>query len=662
MASTLRTLAQAEVPDMARPSQAVPYGSRVPRPPVRLLPIPTDGHVDIGAVLSPLAADRRPRIDVLIGPDDAGKSTLLRQLAIEYRTLGDVVCFFDLSLVDWRRALVDNAAIDVAFVDHLDRVPESDAFHTSFAIIDRALPALFTAGMSRLILALGTDWRAAFQRIYRLSPEALLRKATPTVQFESHGIRPYTSDEIDTICGDLGLDSTYFEDQELRRSGVLAMARSLAEDNVRITSVCLRDALAQRWIEAANDTTARTARRAMWDLMGVLTLREDAFALSTRELSATLGGRFREDTLRAQAGGPLRWEGEQVQSDSPAWGDVAAARTLRTVIDGRTEEPITRPLRASVLRALVELSDQRELASEIQRTLYSLRGADFAQRGYLGPIAGTLSAQLAVDTTLTFRDLWLQGPDQAELPAVDPAVASVMEDALLRAMAASIDDLLRALSGLNTDTQSANRGGYECWEAARRWARDLPLRAKAEDAVLRLLPTDGSWRYEDILDVSVTGATSQLMERNANSLADVLTHLPAHMSEYLADIWDGINDGAWDQIDARSSGFVASLYLPSRLDKTLYAVGCRMQRAHLGAQNARGWRLINCDVHLADFRSCHNVELVDFTGTNWWSAILPPPARYHHSRHCSANDFLQWCQSPPWTNPYYTADWPAPFD
>jgi hypothetical protein len=639
--------------DVARPNQTAPER-------LVLLPIPTGDHADLSAVLLAIAPDRTPRIDVLVGPDDAGKSALLRHMIHGYRRHGGTVRLVDLSIHEWRTLLAE-PSVDVAFVDHLDRIPDSTLLQTAFMIVDRVLPAMFSAGLSRLVLALGTEWRAQFRSTYGISPESVLRNATPGVYFSSHILRPYTQEEMVALCPPIGLDPHDFEEPTLRRPGVVAMASNLARDHLRMTGACLRDLLAQRWIQAANDTPSRHARRAIWEVMGATTLRDDSFLLNDQDLCSALTD-FEYDTLRAQEGGPLRWEGDQVQWDSPTWGDVAAARALRTAIERRSAEAIRRPLRTTVLRALLDISDRHELTTHVDRALSALRGRDFAERGYLGPVMGTLRAQLSTDVALAFQELSLQGPDQTELRPVDPDIAATVEGALLRSMSAATDDLIARLAVVASHIPSGYRGGYKCWALARGWASSLPLRASAEDAVLSRLPTDGSWRYEDILDVSVTGATTRLMQRHAGRLDVALRHLPAATPEYLADIWDGINDGAWDQIDSRSSGFVASLYLPTDIGKPLTAVDCRMQRAHFGLQDARGWRLNHCDLFLADFRSCRNVELVDFTGSNWWSAILPPPARYHHSRRCTVPEFLAWCQAPPWTNPYYRHPWPMPFD
>jgi hypothetical protein len=151
------------------------------------------------------------------------------------------------------------------------------------------------------------------------------------------------------------------------------------------------------------------------------------------------------------------------------------------------------------------------------------------------------------------------------------------------------------------------------------------------------------------------------MANNAEAFEAALKDCVSPTDEYLADIWDGVNDGAWDQIDATSSEFISSLRLQSHARKTLDIQECKLQRARLGAQDVGSWRLISCDLFLADFRSCRNLEKADLRGSNWWSAILPPPARYYLSRSCDDNRFREWCEAPPWRNPHFAKQWPVPF-
>ncbi|QLQ36714.1 toll/interleukin-1 receptor domain-containing protein [Micromonospora robiginosa] len=643
----------------AQPPLSLPQPGDATR---RLLPIPSATRMDVGQFLARLAENRHRRIDVLIGIDESGKSTLLRKLVVDYRDQGDDVRYLDLSLVDWRQALPTQPAASVVFIDHLDRIAEVERFRAAFDIFDRVLPALFSAGLSRLILALSTDWRTSFTEVYRLPPEVMLNKALPDVPFEAHFLRTYSDEELATLCGELGLDADGYRDVSLRRAGVLAMASNTSEQWPQATPSRIRDVLAARWIEAGNGSLDRDARRAMWELVGTLTLQGEPVVLDLEQLSHLLDDRFDRAHLRAQVGGPLRLEAEHVEPDSPAWADLAAARVLRSVLAVRTTTPIISPLRTSVLDTLRGLYDPGDLTAQVDRKLTSIAGADFTAMGYLGPVLATLRARLSPDELLVFRDLSLQGPDHSEVRTIGPQVAAAVEAALLHAMRRSLPGLVRMLNEVQASEHSAYRGGSRVWLTARAWASGLPLRASAESTLAELLPNDGSWRYEDILDIAVTGATTKLMSGNVAALHSCLSGRHDPVEQYLADVWDGVNDGAWDQIDATTRAYVASLDLPPAMTGSLTAIHCRLQRAHLGAQDVRAWRLIDCELLLADFRSCANVELADFSGSNWWAAILPPPARYHLSRSSADPRFLAWCAAPPWSNPYYTSQWPTPFD
>lgn len=626
-----------------------------------MLPVPVDDHLNLREVLVALASDRTPRVDVVVGPSDTGKSALLRSLAPAYRQLGDTVRLIDLSLHDWRRVFLSNDGIDVLFVDHIDRLPEPEHFRAAFEILDRAIPMLFASGLSRLVLTLSTDWRETFQTLYRLAPESLLVGAVSAAHSNVHLIRPYSDGELVELCTSAQLDPRLFAEPSLRRAGVLALAAAVDDESLALTGSCLRSVLACRWMEGGNSGRSGDVRRAIWELMGRRTLRDEIYSVRLSELQEALNHTYDMPTLRAQVGGPLHLKGGQVEWSSPAWADVAGANALRAVIQNPATEPIPRPVRRSVLQALLELTDRHDLTREVSEGIRNLqRSTRLPVHGYLGAALGTLSAHVTHGPELVFENLSLQGPDHSELQPVDAGVAAIVQDALQEAMSQAVDLLLTALNSTKPGIRSGFRGGYQCWQVAREWARALPLRAYAEGALKRV-PGDGAWRYEDILDVAVTGATTTFMANHEDSIATPLDRHGSSLAEYLADVWDGVNDGAWDQIDASGWDYVGSLYLPPDMVTPLTAVRCSMQRAHLGSQDVRDWRFIECDLLLADFRSCRNIEQADFSGSNWWAAILPPPARYLLSRDCGTPAFLGWCQSPPWSNPYYTAQWPTPF-
>jgi hypothetical protein len=626
-----------------------------------LLPVPTDVCTDVGSLLLSLTSSPERRIDILIGPSDSGKSAILRELVAAYRREGRTIRFVDLSLAEWRTTLSPDDSVDVMIIDHIDRIASSENLEAAFAMLDRGIANLVSLGLLRVLISFSSDWTVTFRHAYKLSPEVVLQRSIPTVRVETHTIRPYHYTELANLCTALGLDETDFSDQSLRRAGVLAMASSISTSNPDMTGARLREVLLARWLQAGNDQTARRARQMIWNLMAKWILRGDRFLLFLSGLYAESEGQFTTDTLRAQTGGPVRWENNQVQPESPAWGDLAAAKALEGVINGHDSPPIRSPVRTTVLDALIDISDPRELAQQVERKLSLLQGHQFEAIGYLGPVLGTLLARVQPHRELRFAHLSLQGPNHTDLPAVEQHVAQAVEEVLLAAMAQSLADLIASLSTVVRASLSGYRGGYRCWAYTREWAARLPLRAEAEDAVIRLLPQDGSWHYEDILDVAVTGATTRLMSEHSSSFESVLDRGAAPSAEYLADIWDGINDGVWDQIDANSKDFVSSLRIPTDTEQALTAVGCSMQRARVGNQDAAGWRLIDCDLLLADFRSCRNLEIADFSGSNWWAAILPPPARYHLSRSCSDSTFVEWCDAPPWRNPFFTGPWPRPF-
>jgi hypothetical protein len=629
---------------------------------VDLLPIPTDDHPDVCAVLRADVVSLEPRIDVVVGPDDAGKSALLRALAIDHRAASHHFQFMDLSITNWQELnMSEISTMEALLIDHMDRINDREHFSAAFDILDRLIPSIFARGSLSLVLSFGQDWRSAFRSIFRINPETLLQRSIPTLPIRTHYIRPYDDAELVVLCHNLGLNPRDFVETFLRKAGVLAMASYADSEPSPLNGASLRAVLTMRWVQAGHDTAAREARKAIWDLMGSRMLKDGEFSIGLYELFAEFKATFTTATLRNQVGGPVQWKEDQLQPDSPSWGDVAAAEALGVIIKGRSTDGIRTPLRSTVLDALIDLSERPALATQVERRLLALQGADFASTGYLGAVLATLLTQISPRSELTFERLHLQGPNHRELRTVDHDVAEVVEETLISALEENVTELLTMLRRVVRETVSAYRGGYECWESARAWARKLPLRAAVEDVVSQLLPHDGSWHYEDILDVSVTHATTRLMTSNSDAFGAALVDHASPVNEYLADIWDGVNDGAWDQIDETSREFISSLKLKSHSGKVLNMEECKIQRARLAAQDAGRWRLVKCDLFLADFRSCRNMEKADLGGSNWWSAILPPPARYHLSRSCDDKLFRAWCDSPPWSNPYFDTQWPMPF-
>jgi hypothetical protein len=662
MSATLRTvgLQKAQFSDRLR-DRCVLRDLRVKQT-AQLLPIPTDDHTDIAAVFRRDVARIDPRLDVLIGPDDTGKSALLRTLASDYRAATRDFRFFDLSVTDYRQLIFNpDSVAETLIVDHIDRINDTEPFSAAFDLLDSVLPANLASGSLVLIISIGLDWRGAFRDIYRLNPETILQRANPSLVLRHHYIRPYDDAELTVLCHKLGLDPNDFGDRRLRRSGVLAMASDAKSEPRRLTGASLRDVLVMRWVHAGHDSSARQARKAIWTLMGTRTLRNGVFSIDLAKLYAELHGSFPTGTLSNQIGGPIRWEDDELQAESPSWSDVAAAKVLEGVIKRGTSVAIPVPMRSTVLDALIDLSNPTSLAGQVERRLITLQGSSFHTIGYLGAALATVLARVSSGPEVVLRNLYLQGPDHQQLVAVDSRIVETVQAALFSSLEESVSEVLAMLEHLVPSYTSGYRGGYEPWEAVRAWARSLPLRAAAENAISELLPHDGLWHYEDILDVSVTEATTRLMAGNAGAFSAALKSACSDPDEYLADIWDGINDGAWDQIDATSAEFVSSFKLPGTLQNILDIEGCQVQRARFGVQDASRWRLVNSDLFLADLRSCRNLESADLTGSNWWSAILPPAARYHLSRSCENEGFLEWCESPPWRNPYFSQSWPLPF-
>lgn len=630
------------------------------------LPVPSGETPDVRDVLISGLRDRaNPTVVVVRGPHDSGKSALGHQLLAAARAAGLSAEYRDLSTQKW--STKKRTFSQILIIDHIERLlvrrgtELRDAFGTARAVLERDVPQALALGSNYVYIAIDETWAQTFASIYQSRPEWILDAKLLEASVRTHSIRPYSAAETEEICNRIGLQPNAFDTPGLRRAGLLALARRSLEDGHPPTGVRTRALLAARWLDAANDAASRATRRAIWDNMGADVLRSGAFRRSLKRVADPLPSGVSYETVRAQVAEPVRWEGNEVVPASPAWGDVAASIALGDSLMKASDIRAATPLRVSVLDAAVELFDRTELRRCVEDWFEGPRHPSFSKSGYAGPAIGTLLFRLASASTVTLSGVEIQGPDHVTLPRIPIALAVEIQRVLEDTIESHLEELVAELGRIGLLEPSASRGGYAFWMTAREWARRVPIRAHAEAAAYDGLSQDGLWRYEDILDVSITGASTAVLARAHERLLETFKGRPEEMPRYLADVWDGVNDGAWDQIDFAHSDFVSTLRIVGGVKRTVIATDCRLQRAQFDTSSCRGWRFERCDLRLADLRSCADLEDAYFTDTNWWSALLPPPVRYAMSIDCTEPAFLAWASDPPWRNPYWYGTWPDPF-
>ncbi len=624
------------------------------RPSIGLLPVFLVGGGQLDSRLRQALA-RSESVTVLEGPSDAGKSTLLRECMgqAEQDRIVDLSLVANGSEADDR---LDHAG--PLGIDHLDRLAGSAQFHEAYELLTVRLPARLPRSHAT-VLVVNDDWSAAFASAYGgLSPADVLRRAAPTVAVELVQVAPYSDMQLNAVAERLHLDVGELDDPRLRLAGVLAIAASHGDSEDWSTNRIRAQSVVE-WV--AKGGSDRQLRQALWDLAGRRALRGESGQLSRSALFSSLDGRYETSAFGRQLGGPFQWRSGALSTMNPSYDDVAAASMLRSVIMGDERMGLPVPMRASVLRCLLELSGdyREELLEAADGLLHEVRTAPHADVGYLPVTLG--ATLLAGQRSVHFEGCRLQGPEHQSTDRIPEQVAGTLTGRLVELFHHGLAALVDALGAVAVGGRGAYGGDGRIWERARVWARGLPLRALVEDTILHELPADRAWRHEDVLDVAVTGATTAFMAEQPGALEAALRGADVGLATLLADVWDGLNDGAWDQLLVERQSSLEGLLVLDDARHQVSARDCRLQRAQLRDQDLSGWTLERCDLHLADLRSCQGLLNAGLAGSNWWSAMLAPADRYELMRRGEGDERLaSWMASPPWTNPYYTDPWPAP--
>lgn len=628
------------------------------------LPIPSKASHDVSEVfLKCLLASQTLGIHLLIGPDDAGKSTLARAAARFAASAGIDVQVRDLSQ---RASPPISEAAELVILDHLERIPAENPFYAAYTTLQSTIPTILATGTQRICVTVNNGWASQFMRVWRTDIESLMAAAVIDRLVTTWELREYSSEELRAVCHGLDLDPTHFDHPGLRLPGVVALARADAHSPLGLSTSRLRARVAARWIQSSTPEITRTARATLWETAGrvALTSGETAgFQTDAAEIgdhrallaSVDLPQAMDDPTANLT---PFELRGGHVVFQSPGWADCAAAERLLAELASLKIPAITvAPLRASVIDAVLGLESAAVIERGLKLLFHDERPrSTFDEYGYGIVALGTLMTR--VSRSFSFRDCDLRGPDHTDLPAPPQSAVDIVASTLSSNLEVAREGLFCSLSALPPETLTGWRGGSAFWMCAREWARGLPLLLESSLALDQVVAT-GSWQYEDILDVAITGATTSFMTGQRLAIEGALPS-NTDTAEALADIWDGVNDGAWDQVAATQLGRVSHLIVRDGYEK-LSLLRCSIQRAQFGNNDLAGWEFRDSDLRMADLRSCQGVSRADFAGSNWWAAILPPHDRYRMSRGCQDAAFLDWCREPPWQNPFWPDVWPSPF-
>ncbi len=617
-----------------------------------LLPVPSGETPDVlPELVAATIGNGQLTVHLVSGPGDAGKSTILRELMRSARQSG-----LEAAMKEANEEFGPMDPVpDVLLVDHLERLSPASPLSRAHHLLAEDVPSMVHRGVTTIVLAVDADWAESFERAWHTSIQTILRSGLPDADMAVWPLRAYTESELGAVCSAEGLDEVDFDRIELRLPGILALARAHGLNNEPVSTHALRAQAAQRWIsrESAIETDAR---RCLWKSAGEAWMASGEWSLSASTVTTGVPDAYSSSSVPTS---PFVRRGGRLVFQSPAWADVAVAEALLDAIEARDLPNCAVPISSRALDAARSLRSGTTLQGLLDDLFSDAAKPSFGAHGYLAPALGTLWA--LVSPSLNVSQCDLSGPPNRELDTPPESTVNTVQIALVELLRANVLALAQELATVHPEAPSAWRGGNRHWTVARGWARTLRVLDTIRDALGDEALTLSKWRYEAILDVAVTDATTAFL-RDASDVGDALSGRRSPVSQLLADVWDGVNDGLWDQLVGAELSVASAFTVPDGWGK-LEAHRCSLQRARLGANDAAEWRFAGCDLLLCDLRSCANLSRRSFAeNTNWWAAMLEPAVRYDLSRDCADPDFANWCKDPPWVNPYWDGGWPRPFD
>jgi pimeloyl-ACP methyl ester carboxylesterase len=593
---------------------------------------------------------------VVVGDSDSGKTTLLRRVRDESKREAD---YWDLRTPPALATFMyeEHAVCTRALLlDHSEELLRDPLLHTpeGFALLVGRLARV----RERMVVAVDRTWdtfvRSEFGTSVETELTTLLGNIVITLELAD-------LDEAEIALHVRSHDLVrMFEPPDTRRAGMLALALSLERqgigDPAEDRAISLSALLLNRTFPSATE-------RAI-----------------LHELAAAVGGRSGRLVSYASILEPVKASG----LDDPAFSrpvhlvkeplvvkndrvgfssgrlalDALAMGMLDAAEAGRTPPRLALPPEELLLDVVRRHWSEYEISFEnLSATLSGVRGLDFEETGYTAILVVMIAMECFPHNVIDARRSWLQGPAQGS--------ASPVSETVKRTVGAAVDGILtdgeptlwEILLQFPVDVVSSVRGDRAIWQACRSWARGLPLRQKIDSVVSEQVATLTLWRYEDLLDGVITTRTTEFLRNSRIGFEGSKTE-----RELLADVWDGINDGLWDSLweDWR----VLDRFRPpsSEAMRNTSLAAAHLERASFADLDVGGVDFTGADLFLADFRSSRGLQQAKLSGSNWWDAMLAPADRYELARRGETDTrWKQWCEQPPWDNPYFVGSWPVPF-
>lgn len=594
------------------------------------------------------------------GPTDSGKTTLIRT-ALRRLPTGDAT-YID---HDHFGAQVETR---IVVLDDLDISPHEriSSLQAAYRTVSKTVPRLLDKSAIVVIL-IESSWSRRFEAAYRQTFVAFCRMHNPGIAVFAHYMRPYAPKALSGLLGGIG-DLSHLDAATQFYPGTVALYRQLImeEHPSRLSTVHLLSIEHQTWVAKATSASPVNPRAAIMRVLSLRSLNNRADTTSVSDLQTASRGQLTRQSVLEHASGPIVARGHQIGFRTMQHSDVAAARSLiESVTDQeliRLQQPV--PVRIAQHASELLMSESPASPTDLVWKIDQLRYTSFQDVGYYACALAWILMSLNGQDTVVAADLSnldLRGASYHDSSRINKNTQQHVNEILTQLLSENADSLLTQLRAIESSATSCYRGGRSYWQAGRTWAANLPIRTAVENFALSEMLVTNNWRYEDILDVSVTEASTYLLHNADKLVKNALGHRAAPHVEILSDLWDGLNDGCWDQVVQDRREYIDAFAI--ECDPSGWTVDLSdtcLERARFGSASLRSFNLSGADLTLADLRSCAHVPDSIEASQNWWQAILAPDHRYALSRAENRTAFLEWCGNPPWINPYYTHDWPRP--
>lgn len=611
------------------------------------------------------------KILFLLGPVGSGKTSSIsrllvhaQELCIENKIIYIDLSFKDIGFIDSNKLYHDYIII----FDHLECLFESHRIGDYYKL-KRYILSLVQYKNRILILA-DQQSSETYRQTFGLAPFREMQLELGSKNVDIDIVLPLSQDQVSDFCRKMGIQEGLFQNPDLCLPGFLALASIALEESKRInnenfTPIDLIYLYLKRSIQLNSEKSRDIALSRVVRSVARHTLGYHKGFVTLSDLVNDLNISVNSNSIKDVISDPLHFNSGRISFASSSVEKIAAASSLVEMLEcDEASIPIKRSPEKSILPLMGKMVTLHRVTSQqIIQTLASMRGKDFSHVGYNAMIYSNLL--LIMDDKPAFLNLtrlWMQGPEHNEVNPVPIFILQEIKDHWIKMLLETQSEFLNMIeTTVLQNGVSSFRGGDLFWSRSREWAFKHPIRTIILSALEDFINQFDAWRYEDVLDVLVVDVTTEFMKNLDNKLRLIVKDSFEEPEEILADLWDGLNDGAWDVLINMQNQW-EGLKICNNTLRCVDFSRAHLQRSCFFSSDVTGASFANSYLHLADFRSARGVCSANFSGSDWYNALLRPTDRYLLSKTFKNDEKYQlWCRNPPWNNPYYKGNWPDPF-